>query len=765
MSSFRLRTSLITVSAAVILFAACKPSAEDYVQFLYDSMPLPDSLVFPRGYWEANVAKTLEVRDRMGWDIPEREFRHFVLPLRVNNENLDDFRTVYADTLCARVEGMSIGEAALEINHWCHEMATYTPSDGRTLGPMALIRSGLGRCGEESVLAVSALRAAGIPARQVYTPRWAHTDDNHAWVEVFVDGSWHFMGACEPEPVLDLGWFNAPVSRAMLLHTKAYGNYDGPEDVISRTKAYTEINVIRNYIPTRRTTVTVLDDSGSPVEGADIEFMIYNYGEFYTVAHYKTDAAGKSGLDTGLGDAVIWAAKGDRFGLCVASSESNEIVLDKTFGGRYSMDLDIVPPVEDPLPDNATEEQVRENALRMIRENEIREARPHPRSGDPGLWLSEKDAIDVTPDVIEDALSAPLVGDRYVDCPRIELEMLMPYRQEIRSSGIGDKLKTPSDVVDWVKSNIRVDDSLNPQKLRIPPVAVWRSHLSDVFSRDLFFVALCRTLGFPSRFDPVSGSPQYLADGEWVAVNFDGGVEAVTPKGVIRTTYVKGNSSVVRPEYYRHYTLAKVAGGTTSLCEFSEYEPVASENAFDAGYYMMTSGTRLADGSVLAHVEFFDLPEGSEVEVPVVLRTAEDKISVMGNIDVENTFLPEGEKEEVTMLSKTGRGYFILCVMGAQDEPTIHAKGLLTDLAADLNGWGGKIILLNGARPSGLENMIVGEDVGKKVEADLLKGVKAAADAKLPYIAVADSFGRVVYFSQGYNTSLAAQLSNVLGQL
>ena len=231
---------LISALALLSALCSCRPSAEEYIDFLYSSMPLPDSLVFPRAYWEANVAKTLEVRDKMDWNIPEREFRHFVLPLRVNNEDLDNFRTVYADTLCRRVQGMSIGEAALEINHWCHEQATYRPSDSRTLGPEATIRSGLGRCGEESVLAVAALRAAGIPARQVYTPRWAHTDDNHAWVEVWADGEWHFMGACEPEPVLDLAWFNAPVSRAMLLHTKVYGkDYDGPEDVISRTHAYT----------------------------------------------------------------------------------------------------------------------------------------------------------------------------------------------------------------------------------------------------------------------------------------------------------------------------------------------------------------------------------------------------------------------------------------------------------------------------------------------------------------------------------------------
>lgn len=71
------------------------------------------------------------------------------------------------------------------------------------------VKTAYGRCGEESTFTVAALRSVGIPARQVYTPRWAHTDDNHAWVER-ADGEWYFFGACEPEPVLNLGWFNAP---------------------------------------------------------------------------------------------------------------------------------------------------------------------------------------------------------------------------------------------------------------------------------------------------------------------------------------------------------------------------------------------------------------------------------------------------------------------------------------------------------------------------------------------------------------------------
>ena len=360
---------LAVLLPAVLFLTACssepRSEADAYVNFLYASMPHPDLAAHPLDFWLTNVEKTLEVREKMNWDIPEREFRHFVLPLRVNNEPLDDFRTLYADTLCARVQGMTLEEAALEINHWCHEMATYQPSDGRTSSPLQTIRRGVGRCGEESVLAVAALRAAGIPARQVYTPRWAHTDDNHAWVEVYVDGKWQFMGACEPEPRLNMAWFTGPVSRALILHTKVFGDYHGDEDVIRRTPCYTEINVIRGYVPARRSVVTVVDAAGKPVAGARVEFKIYNYGEYYTVAAYQTDRKGQAALDMGCGDMVAWASKDDRFGLAVIDGEAVSVALDHRIGEAFSLDLDIVPPAENPLPSGATEAEVARNAERL----------------------------------------------------------------------------------------------------------------------------------------------------------------------------------------------------------------------------------------------------------------------------------------------------------------------------------------------------------------------------------------------------------------
>ena len=68
-----------------------------------------------------------------------------------------------------RTEGMSFREAALEVNYWCAQEATYHCTDDRTLSALAVYRRGNGRCGEESVFTVNALRSVGVPASGICT--------------------------------------------------------------------------------------------------------------------------------------------------------------------------------------------------------------------------------------------------------------------------------------------------------------------------------------------------------------------------------------------------------------------------------------------------------------------------------------------------------------------------------------------------------------------------------------------------------------------
>ena len=184
----------------------CSEEEAVLMKFLYGTMPVRDAGEYGFDLFLSYVKHALMLREKVAWckELPEDVFVNYVLYDRINSEDITDCRPFFYEQIMGRVAGMSLLEAILEINYWCAEHATYEATDGRTASPMTMYRSGKGRCGEESTFAVTAYRSVGIAARQVYTPRWAHCDDNHAWVEVFVDGEWHFLGACEPEEVLSL---------------------------------------------------------------------------------------------------------------------------------------------------------------------------------------------------------------------------------------------------------------------------------------------------------------------------------------------------------------------------------------------------------------------------------------------------------------------------------------------------------------------------------------------------------------------------------
>ncbi len=350
------------------------------MEFLYAYMPLSDLADYEPSFYLQQVRYAFKAREEMPWgkDIPEDVFRHFVLVYRVNNENLDTARMVFYRELKERVKGMSMESAALEVNHWCHEHVAYRASDSRTSAPLATMKTSLGRCGEESTFTVTALRAVGIPARQCYTPRWAHCDDNHAWVEVYVNGEWKFLGACEPDPRLNMGWFSVPSTRCMMVHTKAFGKYKGNEEVVKRTGFYSELNLLSHYAPTRRVTVTVKDESGKPLQGAEVKFKLYNYAEYYTLATMTTDAQGHASLTTGLGDLLIWATDGDRYTyekLDVRQDSTLTLTIPSILNSQFSiLNFEMVPPAAGNPKVVATEEETAANAKRLAYEDSLRNA-------------------------------------------------------------------------------------------------------------------------------------------------------------------------------------------------------------------------------------------------------------------------------------------------------------------------------------------------------------------------------------------------------
>ena len=804
--------TIFTILLSSLCLQGNAQTRDGYVDFLYQFMPQPDKTDYSREFYQQNVALSLKARAEMPWGktIPEREFRHFVVPVRVNNENLDNSREVFYKALKPRVEKLSMQEAILEVNHWCHEHVTYRPSDGRTSSPLATLRTAYGRCGEQSTFTVAALRAVGIPARQVYTPRWAHTDDNHAWVEAWADGKWYFLGACEPEPVLNLGWFNESASRGMLMHTKAFGNYDGPEEVMSLTPCYTEINVVDNYAPTAQVNVQVVNAKGKPVSGARVEFKLYNYAEFYTVANKTTDKLGHASLTAGKGDMLLWVSKGGLVAtrkVSFGKDKQVKIVLNSEELPDL-VDLDIVPPpVSAQLP-LVTPEQRAENNRRSAYEDSIRHAyeatmpvedwrgnhrtiqqfldeAPNKLMAEKLLGvLAKKDLRDIELAVLKDnqvaAVDTSDIYLKYVLCPRVELEWLTPYKAFFRKH-MAD-IKNPAQLEAWCNKNIRIDNDHNPQGLRMQPMSVYREKLTDDLGRNIFFVSVARSLDMPARINEVNGKPQYYADGRWVDVfaKVQNAKQANTAK--LKLDY-KLSAHNDNPKYYIHFTLSKVVDGQLQLQTFPEeatQQDFVNGQELDKGEYILTTGVRMASGKVLARMQRFTL--NGDTTISYALRENQEDVQVIGSLNAEDLYreltVDNGQltvKDAKSLLSTTGRGYYVLAIVAPNQEPTNHAMRDISVYKQQFEEWGRKMIFLfqnddeaqrfNFAEFDKLPNTVVwGTDVEGKIKQEVWQQMKLTTPS-LPVFLICDSFNRVVFVQQGYTINLGEQLIKVIRQL
>ena len=196
------------------------------MEFLLAWLPSSDLGSWPADMLIENVRLALEVR-RPGTD--EFTFHAFVLPHRVSQEPPSRWRPELRNMLAGRVAGLDDNEAALEVNRFCREWATFKPSSRRDQPPLTTMKRGIGRCEEETILLVCALRSVGLPARQCYTPFWTTGDNNHAWVEVLGEDGWHYLGACEPDACLDQAWFTGTARRAGLVLSIGYGEAPVPE--------------------------------------------------------------------------------------------------------------------------------------------------------------------------------------------------------------------------------------------------------------------------------------------------------------------------------------------------------------------------------------------------------------------------------------------------------------------------------------------------------------------------------------------------------
>ena len=645
------------------------PERRKAMVFLQSHLPVSDLDCYPFSLFLQFADHALALRQQAPWcaGLDEELFLHYVLFPRINDEDLSFHRALFHDALWDRVAGLaSDGERVLAVNRWCHEEASYQFQDDRTASPLTVFRNGSGRCGEESAFLVAALRSVGIAARQVYSPRWAHCDDNHAWVEALCDGQWRFLGACEPEPILDRGWFNTAASRAILVHSRLFGTGTSPlhGTLLGSTGAVAWYNQTARYAHTRTYTFQVMRD-GLPAAGAAVHIQVLNEASFHTITTLTADGAGQAQVELGLGDFHVQAqldgmtAEGDCTGptLTLELERPGQSATDwEDFTMAAPKDASIHPALLTPAQKEeraavlATGSAHREGKLEGLDRSAqvperwrdlVQAARGNgnviaaflsedddPRREAILRTLTQKDLRDVTTEVLSDHLThtpnmdtlPQEVYTAWVLCPRIQLEPLTPWRQALQQvfSPAEAEAYRAQPAALWDTLCRRMDTHLSQvyagqsTGLVWTPLEAWQAGRCDERSLRILYVALLRALGVPARLRTLDGLPESWQD------------------GTFRPLYPQAEGTLTlqceenqNPLYRQNWSLSQWNGGSWQLLQLSDEDWQNGQRTLSlpAGRYRLTTSVRMPNGNQFAASRVLSVGAGEAVTSDLRLRS------------------------------------------------------------------------------------------------------------------------------------------------
>lgn len=756
------------------------------LRYLYGHMPANDVLSFPVELMAGFVEASLNAYETIDYvkTIPQEIFFPYVLHHRVNSECLDGSRAALMAEILPHVQGKTMIQAALAVNYWCYAHATYTPADDRTLGPLSVMRRTLGRCGEESVLAVAALRSVGIPARQCYCPRWSHCDDNHAWVEVWADGGWHYLGACEPEPVPDKGWFTAAASRAMLVHTKQWSDFGG-EAALQVTPVYKEVSCTGRYADLGMLTVQVLEQ-GMPLADVAVAFQIVNYSELFTLHEGRTDKNGYVRFETGLGDLCVYVYHNGKTRLEKVDMRVHEGVLvldlDRDLPERIAMDL--VPPVGRSDVTAQAENQAHQRKLRQCEAHRAHTAAAFQLPEAAGNWpevqafledgrytlaekeeilqtLRPKDFVDITCETLFDALdTARAVRGQYptdiyrddILAPRIADEMLLPDRAKIRAL-FPDGFESPKEILAWMEQNLQIvpDHGVNNYYPSAYGCLFYRQ--VPAFGFDMVFVALCRAFRFPARLASDTGEGQWLNGDGWHSIRANEAAPTVM--------LTMENPTGKRLSYNEHLSVGRWDGSGFVTLRYPELTvEECCRLSVRPGLYRLITTTRQIDGTasvVLRHIRV-------EKDTRVTLELPEDQTA--RRLKQVPLPLPQGPVKNVLAELAGQSGILIFADPGS--EPTEHLLQEMLECAEGFNAQNCPIRIFT-AKEAALQNPTLQRvnaalrNVQTRACRDpegeaILHRLMQVGDLRLPFVISVDAQGRGVYASANYNIRMAQTL-------
>ncbi|HPS83978.1 MAG TPA: hypothetical protein PLA88_06665, partial [Bacteroidales bacterium] len=320
--------------------------------------------------------------------------------------------------------------------------------------------------------------------------------------------------------------------------------------------------------------------------------------------------------------------------------------------------------------------------------------------------ISEKDLRDTPAEILLDHFSSSNkficnrchedIDNYYILNPRIGRELLSPWRSELQNSFSKKEIKSfrknPENLVVWINCNIKPDTENNYYGVTLFPGSVMKLRAADEYSRNVFFVACCRSFGIPARLEPATYIPQYYWNGRWISV-FKNQNEPDVEKVPVQLYNMN-----FQPKYSTSYTIARQIDGRFQTLDY-EYDE--SMNKFpvhmqlEPGMYRIMTGNRLPDGSVLTNWSFVNIPEKRD--------TVRIKLYQQGSAVFPEPLFQFGGNFEMKYLNKDSAISFskisqstsnIIALIDPSTEPGKHFLTELSQSKSDFDKLNRNVILV-----------------------------------------------------------------------
>ena len=294
---------------------------------------------------------------------------------------------------------------------------------------------------------------------------------------------------------------------------------------------------------------------------------------------------------------------------------------------------------------------------------------------------------------------------------------------------------------------------------------------------------MARSLGIAAQINPVNGNVQYFDGSQWMNVQFEKEAATAAGTGYLDISY-EPNATVADPKYYTHFSIKKWDGESFRLLAYDAKDPGIDDGMMlstfekptplDEGFYILTAGTRLEDGTALTHSEFFKIKAGETTKINLVLRQPDNELHVIGSFYADSKFTDLETEEECNPKQLIKDSYFILGLLDQGSEPTTHAMQDIAAFRREFEEGNLPIIFVFSSKEEYdkfklknfnelPEGIVYGLD-GGGVRDEIADGLHLNTDIR-PIFIIANANSEVVFVKQGYTIGLGEQLLKVLAGL